>query len=55
MFTGVRQTRQIPVRIHLEHVPDIIALSAGMTATVSVGPEPLGRRGKLTTWLQDHL
>ncbi|MBO1324851.1 HlyD family secretion protein [Acetobacter sp. TBRC 12305] len=55
IFTWVRLAQRIPVRIHLDHVPDSVTLAAGMTATVSVGPEPTGRRGKLTTWLQDHL
>ena len=55
IFTWVRLAQRIPVRIHLDHVPDSVTLAAGMTATVSVGPEPMGRRGKLTTWLQDHL
>ncbi|CEF54319.1 biotin/lipoyl-binding protein [Acetobacter ghanensis] len=55
IFTWVRLAQRIPVRIHLDHVPDSVTLAAGMTATVSVGPEPSGRRGKLTTWLQDHL
>ncbi|WP_338332714.1 HlyD family secretion protein [Acetobacter sp. LMG 32666] len=55
IFTWVRLAQRIPVRIHLDHVPDSVTLAAGMTATVSVGPEPTGRRGALTTWLQDHL
>ncbi|MFT8418714.1 MAG: HlyD family secretion protein [Acetobacter sp.] len=55
IFTWVRLAQRIPVRIHLDHVPDSVTLAAGMTATVSVGPEPAGRRGALTTWLQDHL
>ncbi|GAA3679045.1 MULTISPECIES: efflux RND transporter periplasmic adaptor subunit [Acetobacter] len=55
IFTWVRLAQRIPVRIHLDHVPDSVTLAAGMTATVSVGPEPTGRRGTLTTWLQDHL
>lgn len=52
IFTWVRLAQRIPVRIHIDHVPDSVTLAAGMTATVSVGPEPRGRRGKLTTWLQ---
>lgn len=55
IFTWVRLAQRIPVRIHLDHVPDSVTLAAGMTATVSVGPEPRGRNGRLTTWLQDHL
>lgn len=55
IFTWVRLAQRIPVRIHIDHVPETVTLAAGMTATVSVGPEPTGRRGRLTTWLQDHL
>ncbi|MBS0961021.1 MULTISPECIES: biotin/lipoyl-binding protein [Acetobacter] len=55
IFTWVRLAQRIPVRIHIDHVPDSVMLAAGMTATVSVGPEPRGPRGRLTTWLQDHL
>lgn len=55
IFTWVRLAQRIPVRIHIDHVPDTIHLSAGMTATVSIGPETRGRKGILSTWLQDHL
>ncbi|NHO32570.1 biotin/lipoyl-binding protein [Acetobacter fallax] len=55
IFTWVRLAQRIPVRIHLENVPEGVTLAAGMTATISVGPESRSRRGKLTTWLQDHL
>ncbi len=55
IFTWVRLAQRIPVRIHIDHIPDTIHLSAGMTATISVGPQTSGRRGKLATWLQDHL
>ena len=55
IFTWVRLAQRIPVRIHIDHIPDTINLSAGMTATISVGPQTKGRRGKLSTWLQDHL
>lgn len=55
IFTWVRLAQRIPVRIHIDHVPDTIHLSAGMTATVSVGPQTNGRKGKLSTWFQDHL
>ncbi|MCG0996402.1 HlyD family secretion protein, partial [Acetobacter indonesiensis] len=37
IFTWVRLAQRIPVRIHLDHVPDSVTLAAGMTATVSVG------------------
>lgn len=55
IFTWVRLAQRIPVRVHIDHIPDTINLSAGMTATISVGPQTKGRRGKLSTWLQDHL
>lgn len=55
IFTWVRLAQRIPVRIHIDHVPDTIHLSAGMTATISIGPQTSGRKGKLATWLQDHL
>ncbi|NHN84419.1 biotin/lipoyl-binding protein [Acetobacter musti] len=55
IFTWVRLAQRIPVRIHLDTVPEGVTLAAGMTATISVGPESKSRRGKLTTWLQDHL
>lgn len=55
IFTWVRLAQRIPVRIHIDHIPDTIHLSAGMTATISVGPQTNGRKGKLSTWLQDHL
>lgn len=55
IFTWVRLAQRIPVRIHIDHVPDTIHLSAGMTATVSIGPQVEGRRGFLSTWLQNHL
>ncbi|NVN09951.1 MULTISPECIES: HlyD family secretion protein [Nguyenibacter] len=55
IFTWVRLAQRIPVRIHLDRVPDSVTLAAGMTCTVTVGPETPGQRGRLTTWLQDHL
>ena len=55
IFTWVRLAQRIPVRIHIDHVPDSVLLAAGMTATVSVGPESQTRRGHLATWLQNHL
>lgn len=39
IFTWVRLAQRIPVRIHLDHVPDSVTLAAGMTATISVGPQ----------------
>jgi multidrug resistance efflux pump len=40
IFTWVRLAQRIPVRIHIDHVPDGVVLSAGMTATVEVEPRP---------------
>jgi multidrug resistance efflux pump len=38
IFTWVRLAQRIPVRIHIDHVPKGVTLSAGMTATVQVNP-----------------
>ena len=37
VFTWVRLAQRIPVRIHIDAVPDTVHLAAGMTATVTVG------------------
>ncbi len=37
VFTWVRLAQRIPVRIHIDAVPDTVRLALGMTATVSVG------------------
>ncbi len=37
VFTWVRLAQRIPVRIHIDTVPDSVLLAAGMTATVTVG------------------
>ncbi len=39
VFTWVRLAQRIPVRIHIDSVPEAVHLAAGMTATVTVGPE----------------
>ena len=39
VFTWVRLAQRIPVRVHIDAVPDGIHLAAGMTATVTVGPD----------------
>jgi len=39
-FNWVRLAQRIPVRIKLDQVPDDIRLSAGMTASVTVGDPP---------------
>ncbi|MFS2157627.1 efflux RND transporter periplasmic adaptor subunit [Pseudomonas sp. Pseusp122] len=38
-FNWVRLAQRVPVRIHLDQVPDGLVLSAGMTCTVVVNPE----------------
>jgi multidrug resistance efflux pump len=40
IFTWVRLAQRIPVRVHIDQVPDGVALSAGMTATVQIDPRP---------------
>jgi multidrug resistance efflux pump len=40
IFTWVRLAQRVPVRIHIDHVPDGVRLVAGMTATVQVDPRP---------------
>jgi RND family efflux transporter MFP subunit len=41
IFTWVRLAQRIPVRIHLDEVPDGVRLVAGMTATVQINPRHL--------------
>lgn len=38
VFTWVRLAQRIPVRIHIDQVPETVHLAAGLTATVTVGP-----------------
>ncbi|HXW71819.1 MAG TPA: HlyD family secretion protein [Methylocella sp.] len=40
IFTWVRLAQRIPVRIHIDEVPQGVFLSAGMTATVQIDPRP---------------
>jgi RND family efflux transporter MFP subunit len=41
IFTWVRLAQRVPVRIHIDHVPDDVHLVAGMTATVQIDrPHP---------------
>ena len=42
IFTWVRLAQRVPVRIHLDRVPDDVRLVAGMTATVQIDPQPVG-------------
>jgi multidrug resistance efflux pump len=39
IFTWVRLAQRIPVRIHIDQVPEGVVLSAGMTATVQIDPQ----------------
>jgi len=43
IFTWVRLAQRIPVRIHIDHVPDSVTLVAGMTATVRINPRSVNR------------
>lgn len=38
VFYWVRLAQRIPIRIHIDHVPDDVTLAAGMTCTVVVKP-----------------
>jgi multidrug resistance efflux pump len=38
IFTWVRLAQRIPVRIHIDQVPDGVVLATGMTATVQIDP-----------------
>jgi multidrug resistance efflux pump len=40
IFTWVRLSQRVPVRIHIDQVPDGVRLVAGMTATVQIDPRP---------------
>ena len=44
IFTWVRLAQRIPVRIHIDHVPEGIVLSAGQTATVEIEHRARGSR-----------
>jgi multidrug resistance efflux pump len=58
VFTWVRLAQRIPVRIHIDHVPDGVILAAGTTCSISIGPdsEPAtGRVGRLRQWIEGAL
>ena len=40
IFTWVRLAQRIPVRIHIDQLPEGVVLAAGMTATVQIDPRP---------------
>ena len=46
IFTWVRLAQRIPVRVHIEEVPEGVVLAAGMTATVQINPHRARRRSK---------
>jgi multidrug resistance efflux pump len=39
IFTWVRLAQRIPVRVHIDQVPEGVVLAAGMTATVQIDPQ----------------
>jgi RND family efflux transporter MFP subunit len=43
IFTWVRLAQRVPVRIHIDRVPDGVRLVAGMTASVQIDPQPVMR------------
>jgi multidrug resistance efflux pump len=43
IFTWVRLAQRIPVRIHIDQVPEGVVLAAGMTATVQIDPQTSGQ------------
>jgi multidrug resistance efflux pump len=54
VFTWVRLAQRIPVRIHIDQVPDGVLLAAGMTCTVAVGTEvtgPAPLSGRALNWI----
>jgi RND family efflux transporter MFP subunit len=40
IFTWVRLAQRIPVRVHIDQVPEGVVLAVGMTATVQIDPRP---------------
>jgi multidrug resistance efflux pump len=40
IFTWVRLAQRVPVRIHIDHVPEGVRLVVGETATVQINPAP---------------
>jgi len=46
-FNWVRLAQRVPVRIHLDQVPEGVVLAAGITCTVIVNPETEGPKQKL--------
>jgi multidrug resistance efflux pump len=46
IFTWVRLAQRVPVRIHIDHVPERVVLVAGMTAMVQIDPPSTGSGGR---------
>jgi multidrug resistance efflux pump len=58
IFTWVRLAQRIPVRIHIDSIPDGVQLVAGMTCTVTVGPHAAKARGvvgRALGWLSENI
>jgi multidrug resistance efflux pump len=55
IFTWVRLAQRIPVRIHIDTVPDGVNLAAGTTCSISIGPDagvPTNPVGRFRQWLE---
>ncbi len=46
IFTWVRLAQRIPVRVHIDRIPDGVHLVAGMTATVQIDPQTADHSGR---------
>src|SRR6516162_4526515 len=44
IFTWVRLAQRIPVRVHIDEIPEGVVLAAGMTATVQITPRSKAQR-----------
>jgi multidrug resistance efflux pump len=58
VFTWVRLAQRVPVRIHIDSVPDGIILAAGTTCSISIGADaapPDNLVGHFRQWLQGAL
>jgi multidrug resistance efflux pump len=50
IFTWVRLAQRIPVRIHIDNVPDEVRLAAGLTATVQIDSQRAS--GRFADWVK---
>lgn len=58
IFTWVRLAERIPIRIHIDTVPEGVILAAGMTCTVSLGEEakrPEGVLDRALAWVETRI